>query len=222
MDTISSLNSQTLVILKLRDDGSNWADYEPHARRAMGSKGLVPHLEGHASKPMLYAEVNGIPHASPGVEATSDQIEAKEKRISDYKQREFLAQHCVISLISPWLAQTIMQLTTMKDMWDAVTADATTASMLHQIDVLNQLQMMRCPSSPDAKVHLAKVKAHFTLMTERYEYLHVTKSPVHNSIYIMIIISSMPEIFEVIDTKEDLGGDMCGEVGNLHLVRQLG
>jgi hypothetical protein len=82
-----------------------------------------------------------------------------------------------------------------KDMWDAVKHDATTKSSLHQVDILNQLQTMKCSSSADPKTHLAKVKAHFEKMTEYHEFLHVTKAPVTDSTYATIIISSMPNTY---------------------------
>jgi hypothetical protein len=47
--TPDSLVSQSLsqwAIPKLRDDGSNWVDYEPRTKIALGSKGLIKHVEG--------------------------------------------------------------------------------------------------------------------------------------------------------------------------------
>jgi hypothetical protein len=54
---------------------------------------------------------------------------------------------------------------------------------------------MKCPSSADPKTHLAEVKAHFEKMTERREFLRVTKAPVSDSTYATIIISSMPNTY---------------------------
>ena len=56
----SSSNSTTLQVPKLHDDGSNWSDYEPRIKKAMGSKGLWRHVEGTAIAPKLYAVVNGV------------------------------------------------------------------------------------------------------------------------------------------------------------------
>jgi len=92
-DMVITSNSPSLVIPKLRDDGTNWADYEPRARRVMGSKGLVAHLEGRVKPPAPYILVNDVPMVStnPDVAATDDQIEAKEKKLTEYEQREYLA-----------------------------------------------------------------------------------------------------------------------------------
>ena len=59
-------DSTSLAIPKLRDDGSNWSDYEPRLRRAMGAKGLWLHVEGKATAPKPYVELNGIPVLSNG------------------------------------------------------------------------------------------------------------------------------------------------------------
>ena len=43
------LNSDlmSLSVPKLRDDGSNWADYKPRVERALGMKGLWRHPKSH-------------------------------------------------------------------------------------------------------------------------------------------------------------------------------
>ena len=56
----SNSDSTTLAIPKLRDDGSNWSDYEPRIRKAMGSKGLWRHIEGTAVAPTPYAVIEGV------------------------------------------------------------------------------------------------------------------------------------------------------------------
>ena len=172
-DALLTSNSPSLVIPKLRDDGTNWADYELRARRAMGSKGLVAHLEGRVRVPSPYVLVNNVPMVStnPDVPATEDQIETREKKIMDYEQKEYLAQHLILSSTSPRLSQTLLQLTTAKEMWDKVKLDATAKSSLHQVDILNKLQTMKCPSSHDSKAHLVEVKSHFKKMTELREHL---------------------------------------------------
>ena len=38
-------NTMTLAVPKLRDDRSNWANYEPCIQRALGSKGLWRHVK---------------------------------------------------------------------------------------------------------------------------------------------------------------------------------
>jgi hypothetical protein len=56
--------------------------------------------------------------ASKNIPATEDQIEAKERKILDYEQKESLAQHLILSSTSSCLSQKILSLTSAKDMWD--------------------------------------------------------------------------------------------------------
>jgi hypothetical protein len=144
-DALLTSNSSSLVIPKLSDDKTNWADYEPRVRRAMGSKGLLMHLEGRARLPTPYALVNGISMVStnPNIPATEDQIKARERRIMEYEQKEYLTQHLILSSTSPRLSQKLLQHTTVKAMWDDVKLNATTKSSLHQVDILNRLQTMK-------------------------------------------------------------------------------
>ena len=62
----SNSDSTTLAVPKLRDDGSNWADYLPRLQNAMGAKGLWRHIEGTATAPVPFAVTNGIPMLSDG------------------------------------------------------------------------------------------------------------------------------------------------------------
>jgi len=90
----SNSDSTTLAIPKLRDDGSNWSDYEPRLRKAMGSKALWRHVEGTAIAPVPYSVVDGVPVlADQKTPATDEQIEAKESKIIEFEKREYLAQH---------------------------------------------------------------------------------------------------------------------------------
>ena len=82
--TTNNSNTTTLAVPKLRNDGSNWADYKPCIQRALGSKGLWRHIEGTAIAPKPYALVAGVPVLTDGTtQATEDQIEARETKIID-------------------------------------------------------------------------------------------------------------------------------------------
>ena len=155
----------TLVVPKLRDDRSNWADYKPRIQRALGLKGLWRHVEGTAIAPKLYALVTGVPVLMDGMtQATEDQIEAREMKIIDYDKREYLAQHVILSMTSTCLSNKIKNLKTLHDMWDVVKADATTKSTLFLLDTEDQLTSMKLAENNDPKVHLMEDKQHFQLM----------------------------------------------------------
>ena len=88
----SNADTITLAVPKLRDNGSNWADYLPRLQNAMGAKGLWRHVEGTATAPVLFAVTNGIPMLSDGkTPAIEDQIDAKESKMIDFERREYLA-----------------------------------------------------------------------------------------------------------------------------------
>ena len=158
-------NTTTLAVLKLRNDGSNWANYEPRIQRALGLKGLWRHVEGTAIAPKPYALVARVPVLVDGTtQATEDQIEARETKIIDYDKREYLAQHVILSTTSTCLGNKIKNLKTLHDMWDAVKVDATMKSTLFLLDAEDQLASMKLTENDDLKVHLMEVKQHFQLM----------------------------------------------------------
>ena len=93
-------NTTTLVVLKLNDDRSNWADYKPHIQRALGLKGLWRHVEGTAIMPKPYALVTGVPVLADGMtQATEDQIEARKIKIIDYNDEPLLCPPPVYTIL---------------------------------------------------------------------------------------------------------------------------
>ena len=54
----SNPDSTNLAVPKLRDNGSNWADYSSCIQKAMGSKTLWRHVEVIAVAPVAYVVVN--------------------------------------------------------------------------------------------------------------------------------------------------------------------
>ena len=178
----STSNSNTLSIPKLHDNGSNWSDYEPRARKAMGAKGLWRHVEGTAVAPKPYNQVNGVYYLADGkTTASEEQLEAREENIEAYEKKEYLAQHVILSTTSPRLGAKIKNMGTAKEMWEAVKSDATTKSTLYLIDAEDQLASMRCEESPDPKTHLLELRAHFELMIKRRDNLTTMGSTVSDT-----------------------------------------
>ena len=67
----------------------------------MGAKELWRHVEGTTSAPVPFILTNRIPVLSNGkTPAAEDQIEAKESKIIEFKKREYLAQHILMSTTS--------------------------------------------------------------------------------------------------------------------------
>ena len=152
---------------KLCDDGSNWADYLPRLQNVMGAKGLWRHAEGTATAPVPFAVTNGIPMLSDGkTAATEDQIDAKESKIIDFKKREYLARHILLSTMSIRLGTKIKGLATAEDMWKVVKEDATSKSTLYLLDAEDQLSSMKLTDNDDPKTHLTELQNHFQTMLQ--------------------------------------------------------
>ena len=97
----SNSDAMSLSVLKLRDDGSNWADYQLRIGRALGLKGLWGHILGTAIKPTPYTLLAGVPVIADGkTEAIEEQIEAKEAKFAEYKKREYLARDGLYRVIA--------------------------------------------------------------------------------------------------------------------------
>ena len=152
MPTPNSSNS-AIAVPRLRDDGANWPDYQSKARTAMGARGLIRHVNGTARKPVPYPEINSVPMKKPGVEATDDELEEKEKKLDEYEQKEYGAQHVMLTTVSPRLA-TLIKSKTASEMWSAICNDATKKSQLHKVDTRRRLQSMVCDEDGDIKAHL--------------------------------------------------------------------
>src|ERR1700731_873287 len=96
--------SSPFAIVKLRDDGSNWPDYEMKAKTAMGAKGLIRHIEGTARRPLPFDLENGRPVSEPGKLATRLEIQELERAMDEYEQKEYAARHIMLTTVSPQLS----------------------------------------------------------------------------------------------------------------------
>ena len=192
----SNSDSTSLSIPKLRDDRSNWSDYQPRVERALGAKGLWRHVLGTAVAPKPYALLEGVPVIADGkTPATEDQIESKESKIADFDKREYLAQHIILSTTSTRLGVKIKSLKTAKWMWDVVTADATKKSTLFILDAEDQLSSMKLEDNDDPKTYLSELNQHFQLMLQRHENLMKMGSEISDTHFNTMIMSSLPESY---------------------------
>ena len=193
----SSSDSTTLAVPKLHDNGSNWSDYEPRIRKAMGSKALWRHVEGIAVAPKPYTLKEGVHVLADGTTpAMDDQIESKESKIIEFEKREYLAQHIILSTVSTRLGAKIKDLTTPKDMWNIVKDDTTKNSTLHLLDAEEQLQTMKLNNNEDSKAHLVELKQHFQTMLQRRENLIKMGSTISDTCFNIIVMSSLPESYQ--------------------------
>ena len=192
----SNSDSTSLSIPKLRDDGSNWSDYQPRVERALGAKGLWRHVLGTAIVPKPYALLEGVPVIVDGkMPATEEQIESKESKIADFDKREYLAQHIILSTTSTRLGVKIKSLKTVEAMWDMVTADAPKKSTLFILDAEDQLSSMKLEDNDNPKTHLSELKQHFQLMLQHHENLMKMGSEISDTCFNTMIMSSLLESY---------------------------
>ena len=192
-------NSTSLSIPKLRDDGSNWADYEPRMWKAMGSRGLWSlwrHVEGVAVVPKPYVVVDGVPVLADGkTTAMEEQLESKEAKLIEYKKREYHAQHIILSTTSVHLGAKIKDLNSAEAMWKQVKLDATMKGALYLMDTEDQLTSMKLLDNEDTKAHLAELKQHFQVMLQHRNNLIQMGSTFLDTRFNTIIMSSLPELY---------------------------
>ena len=199
--TMNSLNPNSdltmLAVPKLCDDRSNWADYLPRIQNAMGAKGLWRHMiEGTATALVPFVLSNGIPMLADGkMPASDDQIEAKKSKIIEFKKREYLACHILMSTTSTHLTTKIKCMLTAEDMWKAVKDDATSKSTLYLLDAEDQLSSMKLVDNNDPKTHLSELKNHFQLMLQHRNNLIEIGSTMSETHFNIIIMPSLPESY---------------------------
>jgi hypothetical protein len=133
--------------------------------KCYGVKGLWRHVERTASVPVLFAITNGIPMLSDGkTPAMEDKIDAKESKIIDFEEREYLAQHILLSTMSICLRTKIKGLATAEDMWKIVKEDVTLKSTLYILDAEDQISSIKSTDNDDPKTHLVELKTHLQTM----------------------------------------------------------
>lgn len=134
---ITSSTQALFTIPKLHDDRSNWTDYKPRVKNALGAKGLWKHAEGHAQQPVPLTEVDGvlIRRSSTSTPATDDETESTEKKVDDYEKNKAYTKHIILSSTSPCLSSKIKNELTTGKMWSAVVTDVKNKSTLQQLDL---------------------------------------------------------------------------------------
>ena len=192
----SNSDSASLSVPKLHDDGSNWADYQLRIERALGLKGLWRHVMWTVIAPKPYALLADVAVIADGkTPAMEEQIEAKEAKVQEFEKCEYLAQHVILSTTSTCLGSKIKNLKTVKEMWDAVNANATMKSSLYLLDAEDQLASMKSAKNKDSKAHLAKMKLHFQLMLQHHKNLMKMGSELSDTQFNTIIMLSLPESY---------------------------
>jgi gag-polypeptide of LTR copia-type len=82
-----------------------------------------------------------------------------------------------------------------KEIWDAVKADATTKSTLYLLDAEDQLASMKLSDNNDPKTHLAELKQHFQLMLQHHNNLIQMGLTLSDTRFNTVIMLSLPESY---------------------------
>src|ERR1700738_4272525 len=182
---MSVASNSVITIPRLRDDGANWIDYESKARTAMGGKGLIRHMDGTARKPNPYPLLkSGEPTADGINPATDEQIDAKEKRLDEFEQKEYMARNVLLTTTSPRLCAKIRDKTA-AEMWALIKSDATSKGPMYVIDARRRLAEMRCVDS-------AGVKAHLNALVRARDELISMGAHLDDSEFVQIVLQSLP------------------------------
>ena len=88
-----------------------------------------------------------------GVKATDEDLEEKEHKFDEYKQKEYSVQHILLTTVSPCLAMIIKSMSAV-NMWTAICLNTMKKSQLHKVDMHHRLQSMLCSEDADVKAHL--------------------------------------------------------------------
>ena len=208
----SSSNRTTFSITPLRDDGSNFADYEPKVKVLCGAKGILKFLEGRARKPKELHVANGV-FMKPGTidkPATEEEIENADTKMDTYEQNEAMCKHILMSSVSPRLCSKIKSLATPNSMWVAICTDVKNKSTLQKMDVRQLFKAMKLTKNSDAATHVSEMEAHFHLMQERVDELATIGDPVNARTHFQIALKSIPESYhatvQTINTADTLNG----------------
>ena len=139
-------------------------------------RGMIKHMHGCLGKAFPdrslfnmsdYIIQHRVPMLADGkTPATEDQIESKESKIIEFKKREYLARHIILSTTSMCLETKIKGLPTTKAMWKEVKEDAMSKSTLCLLDAEDQLASMKLADNDNPKTHLEELKQHFQTMLQ--------------------------------------------------------
>ncbi|KAF7367236.1 Retrovirus-related Pol polyprotein from transposon TNT 1-94 [Mycena sanguinolenta] len=149
---------RTLPILQ--DDSSNWPHYEEIITTHVKSKGLHRHLAGTARKPAdLVQDIIGdwFIDGGNGNPLTEDELEAHEKKQDDYETKESKLRDIIYQTVSPTRFSQIKDMSPAYRVWEKLVELNQNRGDMAQLNVLNQLQQMRCGEDDDLLKHLAEM-----------------------------------------------------------------
>ncbi|CDO71000.1 hypothetical protein BN946_scf184844.g4 [Trametes cinnabarina] len=168
LSTSSDLSSTTsLKIPLLVEDGSNWVLYKAQFLTAVHAKGLRRYLEGRERMP--------TPTTAPGVDSEAD--ERYETALDKWTANHATIKTLLFQTLPESLKLEVLTLTRAVDMWRVVTSRYDNQGDFVQVNILTQIQRLKCEEGADPRpvlAQLAKLRSEYataggTLSDEQYK-----------------------------------------------------
>lgn len=191
MDTaLPSTNSTLFNVPKLAEDGTNWITYKERTLTAIGARGLMRYADGRARKPVPYAidAKTRLPTKSDGTAATQDEIDALDKKLDEFYQKDSLVKQQIFSTITDRMLLRVQKLEVASKVWAEICDIHEGKTELVQIDLRRRLQETRCEESGD-------VKAHFSELLSLRESLAGMGAAIEDRDFFAIVLASLPESY---------------------------
>jgi hypothetical protein len=182
--TLPSTTSALFNVPKLTEDGSNWITYKERTLTAIGARGLMRYVDGRASKPEHFPHDEDEDHKTP----TEARIEALDKKIDEYYQKDSLIKQQIFSTITDRLLLRVQKLESASSIWSEICDIHEGKTELVQIDLRRRLQETKCKENGDVKVHLSK-------MLRLHESLAGMGASIEDRDFYAILIGSLPEAY---------------------------
>ncbi|KAG1849697.1 hypothetical protein DFJ58DRAFT_630787, partial [Suillus subalutaceus] len=108
-----STSSALFNVPKLAKDGSNWITYKERTLTAISARGLMRYITGRAVRPAPIS----LPQEDDGTEVTDAEIEAFEKKMDEYYQKDSLVKQQIFSTITDRLLLRVHKLGSGSNVW---------------------------------------------------------------------------------------------------------
>jgi len=188
--TLPSTTSALFNVPKLAEDGSNWITYKERTLTAIGARGLMRYADGRAVRPVPFVidETTKQAKKLDGSKPTETEIEALNKTIDEFYQKDSLVRQQVFSTISDRLLLCVQKLNSAATIWAEICDIHEGKTELVQIDMRRRLQETRCKEN-------ANVKVHFSEMLRLRESLAGMGAEIDDRDFFAIILASLPESY---------------------------
>src|SRR5258705_7278020 len=191
-DNMLSTTGATLFnIPKLHEDSSNWVTYKECLLNAIGARGLMRYVNGHALEPFPFAisAKTQLPVKADRTATTEQEQEAQDNRIYEWYQKDALTKQHFYSTISDQLLLHVQRLLDASKIWKEICTIHKGKTELVQVDLRRRLQEMWCGEGED-------VRHHFSEQMHMCEQLAGMGVLIEERDFYAIILGSLPEFYQ--------------------------